>query len=35
MISAQTSGVVFLLWGGFAQRKECLIDTKKHAVIKV
>ncbi|VDO83408.1 unnamed protein product, partial [Heligmosomoides polygyrus] len=34
MISAQTSGVVFLLWGGFAQRKECLIDTKKHAVIK-
>ena len=28
------SGIVFLLWGGFAQKKEKLIDTSKHQVIK-
>ncbi|KAH7731440.1 uracil-DNA glycosylase [Aphelenchoides avenae] len=28
------SGVVFLLWGGFAHKKEELVDTKKHVVIK-
>uniref|UniRef100_A0A0N4ZX70 Uracil-DNA glycosylase n=1 Tax=Parastrongyloides trichosuri TaxID=131310 RepID=A0A0N4ZX70_PARTI len=27
-------GVVFLLWGGFAQKKQSLIDLKKHRVIK-
>ncbi|UMM23134.1 hypothetical protein L5515_003997 [Caenorhabditis briggsae] len=26
--------IVFLLWGGFAHKKEELIDTKKHVVIK-
>ena len=33
-ISAKKSGVVFLLWGRFAQQKESLIDTTKHYVIK-
>lgn len=28
-------GSVFLLWGGFAQKKEALIDKKRHRVIKV
>uniref|UniRef100_A0A0K0E7S9 Uracil-DNA glycosylase n=1 Tax=Strongyloides stercoralis TaxID=6248 RepID=A0A0K0E7S9_STRER len=27
-------GVVFLLWGGFAGKKEHLIDLKKHKVVK-
>jgi uracil-DNA glycosylase len=27
-------GVVFVLWGAFAQKKEKLIDTSKHCVIK-
>lgn len=27
--------MVFLLWGGFAQKKEYLIDRTKHAVVKV
>ncbi|ETN74970.1 putative uracil-DNA glycosylase [Necator americanus] len=35
LISSMTEGVVFLLWGGFAHKKEGLIDRKKHAVIKV
>ncbi|CAI2349035.1 unnamed protein product [Caenorhabditis sp. 36 PRJEB53466] len=26
--------IVFLLWGGFAHKKETLIDSKKHVVIK-
>ncbi|KJH48146.1 uracil-DNA glycosylase [Dictyocaulus viviparus] len=34
LISLKSSGVVFLLWGGFAHKKESLIDLKKHAVIK-
>ncbi|KIH66468.1 uracil-DNA glycosylase [Ancylostoma duodenale] len=34
LVSAMTNGVVFLLWGGFAQKKEIMIDKKKHAVIK-
>ncbi|KAK6742437.1 hypothetical protein RB195_009982 [Necator americanus] len=34
LISSMTEGVVFLLWGGFAHKKEGLIDRKKHAVIK-
>jgi uracil-DNA glycosylase len=29
-----TNGVVFLLWGAFAHKKEDLIDKKKHRVIK-
>lgn len=33
-ISEQKEGVVFLLWGKFAQAKEELIDTAKHHVLK-
>ena len=33
-ISAKTKGVVFLLWGGFAQKKEKLIDESKHLILK-
>ena len=33
-ISEKKKGVVFLLWGKFAQSKEVLIDTKKHFVLK-
>jgi uracil-DNA glycosylase len=34
LISEQKSGVVFLLWGSFAQSKENLIDTTKHHILK-
>lgn len=33
-ISDHKKGVVFLLWGGFAQKKENLIDTNKHYILK-
>jgi uracil-DNA glycosylase len=33
-ISAEKSGVVFLLWGRFAQAKKVLIDTNKHLVLE-
>ena len=33
-LSSQKTGVVFLLWGRFAQQKEVLIDTSKHFVLK-
>lgn len=33
-LSAQKSGLVFLLWGRFAQQKESLIDMTKHHVLK-
>ena len=33
-ISDEKEGVVFLLWGKFAQNKEALIDTSKHFVLK-
>lgn len=33
-ISETQEHVVFLLWGAFAQRKEMLIDTSKHLVLK-
>lgn len=33
-LSKQRSGIVFLLWGKFAQQKETLIDTNKHFVLK-
>lgn len=32
-ISEQTSGVVFLLWGRFAQEKRVLIDSSKHHLL--
>uniref|UniRef100_F1KYC9 Uracil-DNA glycosylase n=1 Tax=Ascaris suum TaxID=6253 RepID=F1KYC9_ASCSU len=34
IISRERKGVVFLLWGGFAQKKAALVDHKKHIVIK-
>uniref|UniRef100_A0AC35UBM4 Uracil-DNA glycosylase n=1 Tax=Rhabditophanes sp. KR3021 TaxID=114890 RepID=A0AC35UBM4_9BILA len=35
MISKESkNGVVFLLWGNFAHKKEALIDAKKHRIVK-
>lgn len=34
LVSETQQGVVFILWGGFAHKKEKLIDQKKHAAIK-
>jgi uracil-DNA glycosylase len=33
-ISEKKEGVVFILWGRFAQQKEALIDKSKHFVLK-
>lgn len=33
-ISAKSAGVVFLLWGKFAQEKQALIDTSRHHILK-
>ncbi len=33
-ISERKEGVVFLLWGAYAQAKEALIDTTKHHILK-
>ena len=33
-LSEQKTGIVFLLWGKFAQGKESLIDTSKHHILK-
>ena len=33
-ISDQKEGIVFILWGAFAQAKAELIDTQKHHIIK-
>ncbi len=33
-ISEQKKGIVFLLWGNFAQQKQVLIDETKHHVLK-
>jgi uracil-DNA glycosylase len=33
-ISSEKKGVVFLLWGKFAQEKQVLIDETKHSVLK-
>lgn len=33
-LSAQKTGLVFILWGKFAQNKAILIDQKKHTVLK-
>ena len=32
-LSEQRTGIVFMLWGKFAQNKAALIDTKKHHVL--
>ena len=33
-VNEKTDPVVFVLWGGYAQKKERLIDTGRHTVIK-
>ena len=33
-ISDNKKGIVFILWGKFAQQKEALIDTTKHFILK-
>ncbi len=33
-LSERRDGLIFLLWGRFAQEKEGLIDTKRHYVLK-
>ncbi len=33
-ISDNKKGIIFLLWGNFAQTKEALVDTNKHYVLK-
>jgi uracil-DNA glycosylase len=33
-VNAKESPVVFVLWGGYAQKKANLIDTKKHIIIQ-
>ena len=33
-VSDDKEGIIFLLWGRFAQEKESLIDTSKHFVLK-
>lgn len=34
LISKQNKYVVFMLWGNYAQKKEKLIDEKKHLILK-
>jgi uracil-DNA glycosylase len=34
MLSEKRTGLVFLLWGRFAQMKEALIDKNKHHILK-
>jgi len=33
-ISQKKKGVVFMLWGAFAQKKKVLIDTSKHLILE-
>ena len=32
-LSEEKEGVIFLLWGAFAQKKSALIDTNKHHIL--
>lgn len=34
VLNDQKDGIVFLLWGGFAQKKGKIVDRKKHTVIE-
>ena len=34
LISEEKEGIIFLLWGKFAQQKEVIIDTGKHFLLK-
>jgi uracil-DNA glycosylase len=33
-LSEQKEGLIFILWGNYAQAKETLINSKKHHVLK-
>lgn len=33
-LSSKKQGIVFMLWGAFAQKKAALIDEKKHLILK-
>lgn len=33
-VNERSEGVVFVLWGGYAQKKEKLIDARRHTVLK-
>lgn len=33
IISKEKKDVIFLLWGGFAKKKACLIDAEKHHIL--
>jgi uracil-DNA glycosylase len=33
-LSTEKKGLIFILWGRFAQQKEALIDTSKHFILK-
>ncbi|GBF50162.1 uracil-DNA glycosylase [Leptospira ryugenii] len=33
-LSSERQNLVFILWGSFAQKKEALIDTKQHLILK-
>ena len=33
-LSKNKKGIIFLLWGKFAQKKENLIDSNKHYILK-
>ena len=34
VINSRREGVVFMLWGSYAQRKGAIIDDKRHCVLK-
>lgn len=34
LVNREREGVVFLLWGAYAQRKGALVDTARHCVLK-
>jgi uracil-DNA glycosylase len=34
VINREREGVVFMLWGSYAQRKGAIIDTRRHCVLK-
>lgn len=34
VINRKSEGVVFMLWGGYAQRKGAIIDSNRHCVLK-
>ena len=34
LISERKQNIVFMLWGGYAKKKESLIDSKKHLILK-